>query len=124
MVKVLLATQDQALFSDMTDAFQNHGIQVNIALSGGSALSQLADASYDLLIADKVLADMTGKTLIEKIIMENPFINCVAVSTLSHKDFHEEYEGMGVLMQFPDRPGTTDVQKLLEHLNKINSISK
>lgn len=124
MIKVLFASQDKALFSDMIDGFQNHGIQVNSALSGASALTLLAETSYDLLITDEVLPDMSGKALIEKTIRQNPLINCVAVSTLSHKDFHEEFEGMGVLMQFPTKPGKEDVQKLLDHLNKIYSLSK
>ncbi|MBU1344418.1 MAG: hypothetical protein KKE44_06770 [Proteobacteria bacterium] len=124
MIKVLLACRDSALFLDMIDAFQSRSVRIDPMQSGSSALTMMADGSYHLLITDEHLPDMTGKALIEKTITLNPFINCVAVSTLSHKRFHDEYEGLGVLMQLPPTPDTADVQKLLDHLDKIHLLLK
>ncbi|MBU0465474.1 MAG: hypothetical protein KKD21_13695 [Proteobacteria bacterium] len=124
MIKVLLASRNSALFSDMIDAFQSHNVRIDPVQSGSNALTMIADGLYNLLITDEDLSDMSGKTLIEKTITLNPFMNCVVVSTLSHKDFHEEFEGLGVLMQFPPIPGTTDVQNLLDHLDKIHCLYK
>jgi len=45
--------------------------------------------------------------------------NCVATSALSPEDFHETFEGFGVLMQLPLKPNTQDAQNLVTHLNKI-----
>ncbi len=126
MIKGLLVSREKARFSDMINAFQGRDIQVDSVESGALALNLIVDidASYDLLITDEHLPDMTGRALVEEAITRNPLMNCVAVSTLSKKDFHEEYEGMGVLMQFSPAPGTEDVQKLLDHLDKIYSLSK
>ena len=124
MIKILLASSGKDAFSDMMDAFQSQNVQVDLAQSGEIALTMITDASYNLLITDENLPDMSGKSLVEKTITCNPLMNCVAVSTLSHKDFHEETEGLGILMQFPPSPGKQDVQKLLDHLNKIYSLSK
>jgi len=124
MINVLLASRDKDRFSEMIDAFQQHSIKVDPVQSGAQALTMADDISYDLLICDEHLPDMTGRVLIEKAITRNPLMNCVAVSTLSPEDFHEEHEGMGVLMQFPLSPATSDVQTLLNHLDKIYSLSK
>jgi hypothetical protein len=51
-------------------------------------------------------------------------INCAAISSLSHKDFHEASEGLGVLMQLPESPGRDDAAKLLEHLKTILNFTK
>lgn len=124
MIKILLVTQDDAAFSDMIHAFETRNTQIEILPSGALALSSITDNSYDLLITDEHLSDMTGKELIEKTVTQNPLMNCVAISSLEHKEFHDTYEGMGVLMQFPPTPGMDDVQKLLDHLDKIYSLLK
>ncbi|MCF8044837.1 MAG: response regulator [Desulfarculaceae bacterium] len=123
MADILLATRDKALFSRMIDSFESNGYTVNTAESGNSALSEIEQGGYRLLIADEELSDMSGKTLVEKTVAQNPMMDCVAVSTLSEEEFHEAFEGMGVLMQFPPEPGKTDVQKLMAHLDKIASLS-
>ncbi|MBT3177768.1 MAG: response regulator [Desulfobacula sp.] len=124
MIKVILASREKARFSEMIDAFQSRSILIEQVQSGGTALKMIADGSYNLLITDEHLPDMPGKTLIKNIITQNPFMNCVAVSALSHKKFHEEFEGMGVLMQFHPTPSTKDVQKLVDHLDQIHSLFK
>lgn len=124
MINVLLASRGSDSFSTMIQTFQSRNIRLDQPESGASTLSMMADGDYHLLITDEHLTDMSGKTLIEKATAQDPFMNCVAVSTLSHKDFHEAYEGLGVLMQFPPAPGTEDVQKLLDHLEKIHSLYK
>lgn len=124
MVSVLLVSGDNARFSDMINSFQSHSVKVDPVQSGALALTMITDLSYNLMIIDELLPDMTGKTLIKKTVAQNPLMNCVAVSTLSPEDFHEEYEGMGILMQFPPTPGTAEVQNLLDHLDKIYSLSK
>ncbi|MFH2093732.1 MAG: response regulator [Pseudomonadota bacterium] len=124
MITTLLACRDNTLFSNLIDTFQNQGIQIDSVSSGSLALTMMTDRSYNLLITDEHLPDMTGIDLIKKTITLNPLINCVAVSTLSHKDFHEKTEGMGVLMQFPPKPDVKTVQALLDHLDKIYALSK
>ncbi|MBC8440792.1 MAG: hypothetical protein H8D87_14075 [Deltaproteobacteria bacterium] len=124
MINVLLASSDKAHFSDMINAFQDHGIRIDPVQTGDLALTMVADSRYNMLITDEDLPDMSAKTLIERTITLNPFMNCVVASTLSSNDFHEAFEGLGVLMQFPRTPGRTDVQKLIDHLNKIESLSK
>ena len=123
MASILLAYRDKTPFSQMIDAFESNGYKVDTVDSGKSALAEIERGSHRLLIADEELPDMSGKALLEKTVAQNPIMDCVAVSTLSEGDFHEAFEGMGVLMQFPPEPGKTDVQKLMAHLDKIASLS-
>ncbi len=124
MINVILAREDNPPFLDMIETLETQDITVDQAGSGESALRTMQDAAYDLLITGENLPDMTGRELVEKTVMKNPLINCVAVSSLSPEAFHEAYEGLGVLMQFPPTPDTADVEKLLYHLNKIYALSR
>ena len=124
MISVLLASPDKTHFSDMIDAFHGRSIRIDPVQTGSLALTMVAESHYNLLITDEDLPDMSAKTLVERTISLNPFMNCVVTSRLSHKAFHEAFEGLGVLMQFPPHPDTTDVQKLLNHLDKIQLLYK
>ena len=124
MATILLVSGECGKFKEMTDAFGRHAINVMCVQTGEAALGAIRDTSCLALVVDEHLQDMAGRALIEKIIVQNPLMNCVAVSTLSHDDFHEAYEGMGVLMQFPPVPSGKDAQNLMDHLEKIHALFK
>jgi DNA-binding response OmpR family regulator len=91
--------------------------------SGEKLLALLAEHPTDkkigLVIIDGNLPGENARDLVERVIMQAPMTNCVATSALSSEDFHETFEGLGVLMQLPLKPNDQDAQKLVTHLNKI-----
>jgi hypothetical protein len=54
--------------------------------------------------------------------MTNAMINLAVVSSLSHEDFHEASEGLGILVQLPPSPGEEDGSKLFETITQIVSL--
>lgn len=92
--------------------------------TAGKTLSILSKGKFDLIILHEQLPDMTGRELAEKIITQNAMLNCVVLSALSKEDFHEAYEGLGVLMQFSLLPGKDEAQALMDHLAHIGRISE
>jgi response regulator RpfG family c-di-GMP phosphodiesterase len=85
-------------------------------------IAQAANQSkrVDLVITDETLTDMSGRDLVEQVTMKSPMTNCVAASTLSPDQFHEAYEGLGVLMQLPLTPDAESGDKLVRVLKKLN----
>ena len=83
----------------------------------------LSRGKFDLFITDEQLPDTTARDLIEKALFKDAMMNCVVLSTLSHNAFHEAYEGLGVLMQFPPEPGEKQARALLDHLDRIARIA-
>lgn len=71
------------------------------------------------MIVDGNLPGENTRDLVEKVVMQHPMVNCVATSALSPEDFHETFEGLGVLMQLPIKPDEQDAARLVIHLNKI-----
>ena len=83
----------------------------------------VSDTPVDLVVTDEELGDMTGLELAYKLLSINPMINCAAVSPLSHDDFHEVSEGLGLLAQLPLQPGAKQAEELLLRLKDLKNLS-
>jgi DNA-binding response OmpR family regulator len=123
MTHVLLVSQEKSDFSELETAFSENNVTAEWTDTAQNALSKLSEEKFDLFITHEHLSDMTGRKLIENVLFKNAMMDCVVLSALDHKDFHETYEGLGVLMQFPLIPGKEQVQNLLDHLSHIARIS-
>ncbi|WP_300463993.1 hypothetical protein [Desulfobacula sp.] len=123
MTHVLLVSQKKNNFSELETAFSENNVTTEWTDTAQNALSKLSEENFDLFITHEHLSDMTGRKLIENVLFKNAMMNCVVLSALDHKAFHEAYEGLGVLMQFPLVPGKEQAQNLLDHLNHIARIS-
>jgi DNA-binding response OmpR family regulator len=125
MVKVVVAGQNRQKFKAVEKTLKQHPMEIVWAPTGMEALNLVSDArdrgkAVDLLITDETLADMTGRDLVGQVIMKSPVTNCAAVSTLSSDQFHEAYEGLGVLMQLPLEPDAESGKKLVSVMKKLN----
>ncbi|MBU8848506.1 MAG: response regulator [Desulfobacterales bacterium] len=120
---ILLVSREKSVFKKFEAEFPENKITAEWTDTAEKALSRLFKEKFDLFITDEQLPDMSGRDLVEKVLFKNAMMNSVVLSALSHKDFHEAYEGLGVLMQFPLVPGKKQVQDLLDHLNRIARIA-
>lgn len=96
--------------------------QVLTATSSEAALAVIADKPVDLVIVDEQISGLPGKRFVEKMITMNPMINTAIVSSLSEHDFHEDTEGLGVLMQIPINPEESVAATVIERLGKVISL--
>ena len=123
MTQILLVSPEKNSFKDLEPAISENSNTVQWTDTGEKALHLLAGQKLDLVITHEQLPDMTGRKLVENIIAFNAMLNCVVLSALSKEEFHEAYEGLGVLMQFPLTPGKEEILKLQDHLDRIRRIS-
>jgi CheY-like chemotaxis protein len=123
MLKLLLASKNIDGFSDFIGALkENGGNEVLCSGSGEEALNMLKQKSFDLVIADEEIKDMSGLELAKKLIYASPMTNCVAVSSLSEEDFHEASEGLGLMTHLPLNPGRAEAENLLKNLKQIKGL--
>ena len=123
MIDILLVGSDNFLanFEKMLEGIE---IRTSKVKSCNEALAKTQKENFDLVVTDETTGDVTGIACIDKLISANPMLNCAAVSSLSHKEFHEATEGLGILMQLPVSPGKDEVKRLLEHLQNIMILTK
>jgi CheY-like chemotaxis protein len=124
MIHVVIVGTHQKTFADVARVLEQYPVDITWLENGTSALDHIAEnmensCTTDLLITDDALEDMTGRTLVEQVITRSPVTNCVAKSDLSSDRFHETFEGLGVLMQLPLNPDTTDGEALVTCMKKI-----
>ncbi len=87
--------------------------------SGAAVLETLSQGGWQLVAIDEELEDMTGLALLNRIAERHPFVNTALVSTLSEEEFHEETEGLGVLLKLPSPPDAEAAARLLAHYRSI-----
>jgi DNA-binding NtrC family response regulator len=124
MTRILLAGRHLSSRAAFKNALDQGHTRTTCLASGDEVLSAISENRFDLLVADETLDDMSGLALIESVVARQPTLNCAVVSSLSHGDFHQASEGLGVLMQLPVNPGKREALQLFEHLIKIQSFSK
>ena len=124
IIKILLVSQDKAAMSAFKAGLEENQVQTAWAESGSNAIVKIAEGSFDLVVTDENLSDMTGLEFIEKVISRKPMVNCAAVTSLLPADFHEASEGLGILMQLPVRPGQEQAEKLLRQLKTILNLTE
>jgi two-component SAPR family response regulator len=120
MICILVVSSENAFADDLTAILKKKKeVTLTRADSGNQGLSMVKDRNYHLVITDEILSDMTGLEFAGKMLFVNPMLNCAAASSLSHDEFHEASEGLGILMALPLNPGEDHVNRLMEHLQKI-----
>ena len=124
MIKILLATSEKESFSEFASTLgKNDDVELSWSANGQEALEKIPDNPVDLVAVNENIGDMTGIEFMKKLLMINPMINCAAVSSLSHKEFHEASEGLGVLMQLPVNPGEFEAKDLLKRLKNLKDLT-
>ncbi len=119
MLRILLVSTDQNSLSDLKTGLEKNNTQIEWVKSCGNLFSRVKKEKFDLIITDEKLPGMNGIECIKKLILFNPLLNCATISSLSRADFHEASEGLGILMQLPEKPGKKDGIELLYHLNIV-----
>jgi CheY-like chemotaxis protein len=125
MIYAVLAVKDKQTFRDLAQELQKYPVEIQWTDSGKAVLDFLSQTTaqgkaIDLVITDETLTDMSGRNLVEQVIMKSPVTNCVAASALSSDQFHEKFEGLGVLMQLPLTPDAESGKELVRILKKLN----
>lgn len=123
MIQILFAGRENKTMAAFIAALDESDTQTTFMDSGRKALIAVTENTFDLVVAEEDLGDMTGFELVESIITVQPMLNSAIVTSLSAEDFHEAGEGLGILMQLPYEPDKNVVDDLLGLLTKIQSIT-
>lgn len=124
MMKAVLISKNQLMFKTIEPLLAKNNIVLDQYETGAGGLQAISETRADLAFFEEKLTDMTGLQCLQKIIAIDPGIGCVIASHSSPEEFHETYEGYGVLMQFSLMPGQDEIEQLLCHLEKIEQLKR
>ncbi|MDX9964360.1 hypothetical protein [Desulfobacter postgatei] len=123
MKQAVFVSRDKAQFKGLEQMLGQYSIEIKWCATGKELLSLIANTPkgqwIDLVIMEETLTDMNAKVLVEAVTTQSPMTNCAITGTMDKKQFHDVYEGYGVLMQLPVQPGQNDARNLENQLKKI-----
>jgi DNA-binding response OmpR family regulator len=119
MVRILIVSDTRDAFQELAAALKDDGIDIQWAHDSRTALERVAGDGPELVIVDEIFKGLSGMEWVRRIIQVNAFVQTALVSRLSQDDFHEASEGLGILMQFPDRPDRDDARHLVAALRRL-----
>lgn len=70
----------------------------------------------DLVVIDEHFATRSSVDVIRQLLRTNAFLNIAAVSASPAKDFHEDTEGLGIVMQLANPPTREDAVRVASYL--------
>ncbi|MCG8637669.1 MAG: hypothetical protein MI863_27835 [Desulfobacterales bacterium] len=127
MKRAVFAGRDEDQFIEVEQMLSRKNVSVESAGTGKDLLSLLSNSpengGIDLVVMDEKLPDTTARVLVESVTVQSPFTHCVVAGTMDKKEFHDAYEGYGVLMQLPPRPSEKDALALETHLDQLAGLS-
>lgn len=115
----LVASLRQQTLEPFLAALRSEGFDVRLASTGKEALALAASARPAVLVADQGLPDAQPLALVAQCLRVDAFINTAVISDLEAEAFHEQSEGLGVLVQLPVQPGPDDARRLAAQLQGL-----
>ena len=108
-------------YSELNDVFNEMPGTTTVSWyeDGAAALSSAAETSQDLVVVDEEMAGMSAPIFLRELMAVDANINTAVASSRALVDFHETYEGLGVLMQLPTVPDRSSAKKLIQQLRII-----
>lgn len=123
MITALMISRSRETFADIEPVMTLENIQTEWCGSGQDAITILQQKKFDLVILENTLPDMTGKQFVNKLVGLDPMAGCAVAGSLSKDEFHETYEGCGVMMQLSPIPDPDEIRELIEQFKKIKLLS-
>ncbi len=124
MKQTIIITKNPSSFSPMEKTLLSEGFTVSWADSAASALKDLsqAESPVNLVIVGQDMDDMNPREFTENLARLSPMTNSAIESGMDHEKFHDEFEGLGVLMQLSSPVTSGQALELLEILKKIGGL--
>jgi DNA-binding NtrC family response regulator len=126
MKQVVFASRDKDQFVDIEQMLTRKDMDIEWTGTGNGLLSLLSDTPkgqwIELVIMEEILPDMEAGPLVEAIVAQSPRTHCVVAGSMEKNEFHDKFEGYGVLMQISPHPKESDVLVLETRLDKIESL--
>ncbi len=106
-------------WDDFTRVLSDNDVTSQQTSDVAVAMEWIKQKWIGLIVVEEDLGEISGVTFLEKAMQLDAMLNSAMVSSVSAKEFHEKTEGLGVLLQLPEKPGEAEAELLLSALDKV-----
>ena len=117
-MKIAIATPRPLELEAFLLGLSEAGAETHTVLTGADALELAKTQPPDLMVVDG-LPDIDPLPLVSKLMAANAMVNTAVLMDMDPDEFHEESEGLGILMQLPLAPTADKAKELAELLRGI-----
>lgn len=115
MGNILVVDDNEDMCQVISDVLRAEGYMVGIAYDGQSALNELKENTYDLMVLDYKLFDMSGLEVLEQLAGITPSLYTIMISAYGSESVKAKARELDVY-DFFDKP--FDVNVLLKTVKK------
>jgi len=117
---IMIASRRKEELREFIQALESEpDIETGLVNSGEAALVFARTEAPELVIIDEALPDFKPFKLATELLQINAMINTAVITPLSDEDFHEQSEGLGILLAIASPPGREDAQAVIEKLRGL-----
>jgi CheY-like chemotaxis protein len=123
MHTIILASPQVDQWQAFADALGS-GIQADIVKvrSALDAIEAAQSLRPQLVVIDAEIGDLSVTELIRRLLGIDAMINTAVASAEAEAIFHEENEGLGILMKLPPLPTSAEAGRLAECLRQVTGV--
>jgi len=118
---ILVLSSRSALWESLMPAFAARGASVRMASTLEEGLDSLRSSRAVLVVLDLALGGEALRKVVFQILSIDAMIHTAALSDMSHEEFHDAMEGLGMLAGLPMEPSAADVEGLMDALAKVSA---
>jgi DNA-binding NtrC family response regulator len=120
MFDIILVTNRPRELEPFAGALARAGrARVETVPGGRRALEMARGRSIHLVVIDQDPGDMGDRELVRRLLEVDATINTALINDMDSDQFHERYEGLGILRQLAWPPGPPEAAELLELLSGL-----
>ena len=116
MAKILIVDDDLDMCEIISDILKEEGHNPNSSYSGEDALMKIKKNSYDLMVLDYKLNEISGLIVLEKALQMNPLLKAIMISAFGDTSVKARARELGV-SDFLDKP--FDIKRFVQTVKDI-----
>lgn len=121
MNEVVIASPVTRQLADFSEALaRTSGLKITHCYSAAETLTLVTQSTIRMLVVDTRIGAEEAKRLIRDTVMIDAMINSAVLSDTPEEKFHDDMEGLGVLMQLSLTPTPADAQLLWQRFREVN----
>jgi len=121
MTKILLLNNKNNNVSSLKNILEQYSeVDLIEVQSAEKALEMSTNDGLDLVISHDDMMEMTSFEFSTQLVMKNPMLSQAIVSSISKKEFHNKYEGLGILLQLSETVSKSEIDNLFALLSEFN----
>ena len=115
-MQILLVTPRPEAWTESLPVFKAAGVELHHVETLDAGKAVIRSAAPELVILDTNLEGEELRRAIVAILMINASVHTAVVSDSPEELFHEETEGLGIMMPIPNPPSAGNAERILQKL--------